>query len=313
MHFVTNCCKRSGVPQMTDFLTTRELAALLRVKERKIYDLVAAGALPVRRVTGKLLFPRDEIDTWLGAQSRHKGADRVADRAPLVHRGPPLVVAGSHDPLLEWALRESRSGIAAFLDGAVDGLNRAASGDCIVAGLHLPEDDGWNVAAVASGFGDKPWVLIEWAKRTRGLVIRPGLIKPPTSLTEARGLRFQARQPEAGSQLVLDRLLAREHLKRVDLRLVDGVERSETDLALAISAGRADVGLGIAASARQFNLGFVPLIEERFDLLIWRRAYFDPPMQKFLAFCRSEPFRQRAETMGGYDVKAFGAVHFNGG
>jgi hypothetical protein len=54
------------------------------------------------------------------------------------------------------------------------------------------------------------------------------------------------------------------------------------------------------------------LVEERFDLLIWRKAYFDPPMQKLLAFCGSEPFRQRAKAMGGYDVNNFGAVHFNG-
>jgi excisionase family DNA binding protein len=297
---------------MTDFLTTRELASLLRVKERKVYDLVATGVLPVRRVTGKLLFPRDEIDVWLGAQSPHGGANGVADGAPLVHGGPPLVFAGGHDPLLEWALRESRSGIAAFLDGAIDGLNRAAAGECIAAGLHIPEDDGWNVAAVARQFGDKPWVLVGWANRTRGLVMRPGLIKPPTCLKEARGLRFQARQPEAGSELVLDRLLTREGLKRADLHIVDGVERSEIDLALAIAAERADVGLGIAAAARQFNLEFVALVEERFDLLIWRKAYFDPPMQKFLAFCASEPFRRRAKAMGGYDVKGFGAVHYNG-
>jgi len=107
-------------------------------------------------------------------------------------------------------------------------------------------------------------------------------------------------------------LLARDRLKRADLHLVDSVERSETDLAQAIAADRADVGLGIAAAARQCNLEFVPLIEERFDLLVWRKAYFDPPMQKFLAFCGSEPFRQRAKAMGGYDVKGFGAVHFNG-
>jgi molybdate-binding protein len=153
---------------------------------------------------------------------------------------------------------------------------------------------------------------MEWTMRTRGLIFRPGLAKPPTSLKEARGLRFQARQPEAGSELVLDLLLARERLRRADLNFVEGAERSETDLAQAIAAGRADVGLGIAAAARQCNLEFVPLIEERFDLLIWRKAYFDPPMRKFLAFCASQRFRQRAQEMGGYDVKGFGAVHFNG-
>jgi len=293
---------------MTNFLTTRELAALLRVKERKVYDLVAAGTLPVRRVTGKLLFPRDEIDVWLGAQSQ----SAATENPPPIQREPPLVITGGHDPLLEWALRESRSGIAAFLDGAIDGLNRAAAGECVVAGLHIPEDDGWNVATVARLFGEKPWALVECFKRTRGLIVRAGLTKSPTHLKEARGLRFQARQPEAGSELVLDRLLARENLRRADLHFVEGAERSETDLAQAIAAGRADVGLGIAAAARACNLEFVPLIEERFDLLIWRKAYFDPPMQKLLAFCASERFRQRAQAMGGYDVKGFGAVHFNG-
>jgi excisionase family DNA binding protein len=53
-----------GKEQMVQFLTTRELAAMLRVKERKVYELAAKGALPVRRLTGKLLFPRDEIEEW---------------------------------------------------------------------------------------------------------------------------------------------------------------------------------------------------------------------------------------------------------
>jgi hypothetical protein len=35
-------------------------------------------------------------------------------------------------------------------------------------------------------------------------------------------------------------------------------------------------------------------------------------MQKFLGFCASSPFRRRAKAMGGYDVKGFGAAHYNG-
>ncbi|HUZ91777.1 MAG TPA: helix-turn-helix domain-containing protein, partial [Methylocella sp.] len=117
---------------MTQFLTTRELAAMLRVKERKVYELVSAGVLPVRRVTGKLLFPRVEIEEWIvtnGGITKSGRSERVS--ASVL----PAIIAGGHDPLLEWALRESRSGIAAFLDGALDGLQRAARDDCIAAGL----------------------------------------------------------------------------------------------------------------------------------------------------------------------------------
>lgn len=295
---------------MSDFLTTRELAALLRVKERKVYNLVATGSLPVRRVTGKLLFPRKEIETWLGGTAEpHK-----ADAAPATASDPsplPLILAGGHDPLLEWALRESRSGIAAFLDGALDGLDRAARGECVAVGLHVPDPHGWNVGAVEGRFCRDPWVLIEWARRVRGLIYRPDRTRPPKGLKDIRGLRFQARQPEAGSELVLDRLLSAEKMTRADLKLVDTIERTETDLAQAIATGRADVGLGIAAAARLHNLRFLPLLEERFDLLVWRKAYFDPPFQKLVAFCHAPLFEARAAELGGYDVSGFGTVHYN--
>jgi putative molybdopterin biosynthesis protein len=291
---------------MSEFLTTKELASLLRVRERKVYDLAAKGQLPVCRVTGKLLFPRAEIQALLGAA----GADGRA--AADAETSRPLVVAGSHDPLLEWALRESRSGIAAFLDGALDGIARARAGECLAAGLHIPEDDGWNVASVLEHFSHGPWVLLEWVRRWRGLVISRDVSRRPSCLREACGLRFQARQPEAGSELVLAQLLSRERMTRADLHFVDGVERSETDLALAIAKGRADIGLGIAAAARQYDLDFVPLIEERFDLLVWRKSYFDPPFQKFVAFCASDAFIKRVEALGGYDVSGLGTVRFNG-
>jgi excisionase family DNA binding protein len=296
---------------MAEFLTTRELAAMLRVKERKVYDMVAEGTLPVRRVTGKLLFPRNEIEDWIAANGDMVKPGQSLRPAPSVS---PAVITGGHDPLLEWALRESRSGIATFLDGAIDGLQRWTEKDYLAAGLHIPEQglDAWNVASVKEAFGDKPVVLIEWAKRTRGLMYRADLGRPIKSLKAIADLRFQSRQPEAGSELVLCELLKREKLGKTSLRTVDAVERSEMDLAMAIASGRADVGLGIEASARQLQLEFTPLIVERFDLLVWRRAYFEPAFQKLIRFCHSEAFARRADELGGYDVKDFGTVHFNG-
>lgn len=299
-----------GLTDMSDFLTTREIAALLRVKERKVYDLVAKGEIPVRRVTGKLLFARPEIEAWMAGQAAET-VPTVAAVAPAVVASRPAVCAGGHDPLLEWALRQSGSGIAAFLDGALDGLERAATGECIVAGLHIPEPDGWNVGHVAERFGHEPWVVIEWGRRKRGLVIRRGIGANPRNMKQARAYRFQSRQAAAGSEMVLTHLLEKEGLSRADLNLVAGVERSENDLAMAIATGRAEVGLGIEAAARQYGLDFVPLVEERFDLMVWRHAYFEPPMQRLLAFCHSEVFRSRASELGGYDVSGFGTVHYN--
>jgi excisionase family DNA binding protein len=132
---------------MSQFLTTRELAALLRVKERKVYELVAQGALPVRRVTGKLLFPRTEIEEWIATNGGGAKPGR-GEREPAPNL--PLVIAGGHDPLLEWALRESRSGIAALLDGALDGLRCGAAEGCVAAGLHVVEETDGTSRRLAS-------------------------------------------------------------------------------------------------------------------------------------------------------------------
>jgi len=295
---------------MAEFYTTRELAALLRVKERKVYDLAAAGEIPVRRVTGKLLFPRAEIGRWLDANA--PAAPPAAEPPAAAAAERPLIAVGGHDPLLEWALRESGSGIACFLDGAIDGLRRAEADQCILAGLHIPEEGGWNVATAKAKFGQKPWALIEWARRRRGLILRPGLLRRPQNFRDVRGLKFQARQAESGSEMVLDRLLAAERMTRADLHIVPAVERSEMDLAMSLAQGGADVGLGIEAAARQFQLDFAPLVEERFDLLVWRKAYFDPPLQKLFALCRTERFFARAQALGGYDVSGLGVVRMNG-
>lgn len=295
----------------SEYFTTRELAALLRVKERKVYDLVAEKALPVRRVTGKLLFPRKEIEAWISASAARTPA--AAAPAPTL-QGVPPVMAGGHDPLLEWALKESKSGIAALLDGALDGMSRFETRGCLAAGLHIPSArlSEWNVGAVTEAFGLEAVVLIEWAKRTRGLMYRPSEKRAIRTLADIGPMRFQSRQPEAGSELVLAALLEREGMENSSLNRVEAVERSETDLAMAIAAGRADIGLGIEAAARQLQLEFTPMVVERFDLLVWRKTYFDPPFQKLVHFCRSEAFRKRAEAFGGYDCSQFGAVHFNG-
>ena len=98
--------------------TTAEAAAYLRLKERKIYEMVAEGTVPCTKVTGRWLFPKAELDQWLAAS--------VARPAGMARPEPAPIVAGSHDPLLEWALRESGSGLATLAVGSEAGL-RASS------------------------------------------------------------------------------------------------------------------------------------------------------------------------------------------
>jgi len=295
------------VSETPEYLTVRELAELLRVKERKVYALASSGEVPCSRATGKLIFPRAGVEAWL---ARHSSAGM----APVVGAAAPVVCAGSHDPLLDWALRESRSGIATFFDGSLDGLERLRQAHAIACGLHLyePERDDWNRGHLEAAMPGAPLVLLEWAWRERGLIVPADNPEGIAGLADLAGLRFMPRQPEAGSQVLFETLVARQSPPLRDLTSASPPARSEADVAAAVAEGTVDAGFGLAALAHQFRLGFVPLLRERFDLAMPRKVYFDPPMQSFLAFCRTPAFAEKARALGGYDISGFGRVRYNG-
>ncbi|MEO8755081.1 MAG: helix-turn-helix transcriptional regulator [Casimicrobiaceae bacterium] len=287
-------------------MDTREVAAYLRLKERRVYDLVRKNALPHIRATGKLLFPRVQIDEWLASKS---GAP------PESATAAPPIVAGSHDPLLEWAVRDSRCGLAVLACGSSAGLERLALGQATVAAMHwLDRATGeYNVPLARERMGAGDFVVVEWAKRAQGLLLQSGnplRIKRLADLVKAKA-RVVPRQPESGSHHLFLHLLEHANLDPGKLRWLAHPYLAETDLAAAICDGQADAGVAIEAAARAQGLDFIPLAVERLDLVLRRRDYFEPSAQALLAFARTAAFVQHAATMGGYDVSASGRVVFN--
>ena len=140
--------------------------------------------------------------------------------------------------------------------------------------------------------------------------MRPGLEGDIRAIADLSGHTFAARQKEAGAQRLFDHLAAKANLEPASLDATV-TARSETDAALAILDGTADATFGLQSLAEQYRLGFVPLVEERFDMLVDRHSWFEPPMQSLIAFSRTEVFRQHAAAFPGYDVSGLGTVHFN--
>lgn len=288
------------------YLTTSEVAEYLRLGERKVYDLVRQGVLPSVKVTGKLLFPRQAIDLWL---MNHLEGDQQASQ-PV-----PLVLAGSHDPLLDWSAREAMTDLASLCQGSGDGARRLLIGEAMLAGLHVidPASSHYNVPHQLGLGGMRDLVILHWAWRRQGLLLRPESAATITSLADL--VRRQAlvvqRQAAAGAYTLFQWLLERDGLDSQDLRLSADIALSEDDLALTVREGKADAGLAIEAVARRHGLVFIPLHEERFDLAMRRRSYFEPAVQRLMAFVRTQRFQERAVSMGGYDVSAIGQVLYN--
>src|SRR5215510_355138 len=91
------CSFRCRSMQVPELLTTEEAAAYLRLSERKLYELVGKNEVPCTKVTGKWLFPKAALSRWLAAGMMEPGV--------VTFMTAPPIVGGSHDPLLEWALR----------------------------------------------------------------------------------------------------------------------------------------------------------------------------------------------------------------
>lgn len=291
-----------------EILTTAELAIYLRLKERAVYELVRTKRIPCARIGGKWLFPRGLIDAWI---KRHTQADDAA----TPHASPPPILAGSHDPLLDWALVRSRSGLASLGGGSLDGLDALRERRAVAAALHIvdPDTGAFNVPALQSALPDQDIVAFGWAWRQQGLLVAKGNPKKLRTLGDLRRRRVTTilRQPAAGSHVLFMHLLAEAGVRLAELDAQAVLAFNETEIAAAVREGRADAGFGVAASAGQLGIDFVPLYRERFDIACRRRDFFEPALQRLLAFARTPACAKHAERLGGYDLSCLGEVTLN--
>lgn len=288
-------------------LTTAEAADYLRIKERKLYELVAEQAIPCTKVTGKWLFPRADLDRWLLAgMARPHG---------VIPAEPPPIVGGSHDPLLQWALAESRAGLAILPEGSEAGYRRFLRGEVAAVAIHFHDlDDPYadaNVAVVEKEPTLYDAVLIHFCARDQGLLVARnnplGLVSLPDAVT--RHARVAVRPAGAGAQQLLVSLLRREGLREESLGTTL-LAPTGPDIAQAIRSGHADCGIATRAVAIAAGVDFVPLLTERFDLLMRQRDSYRPALQTLLQLLEKPTFAERAAELGGLDVSQAGLVRW---
>jgi putative molybdopterin biosynthesis protein len=290
-----------------ELLTTAEAADYLRLKERKLYELVAERMVPCTKVTGKWLFPRADLDRWLLAgMARPHG---------VVPADPPPIVGGSHDPLLQWALTESRAGLAIMPEGSEAGYQRFLAGQVIAAAIHFHDLDDADLDANPAVVSREPTlydtVLIGFARREQGLLVAPGNPLQLRDLKDAssKGARVVMRPEGAGAQQLLLALLGRQGLSPGDLS-TPYLAATGPDIAQAIRAGHGDCGIATRAVATAAGLDFIPLADERFDLLMRQRDYFRPALQTFLRLLSHRTFAEKAKEFGGFDVSEAATIRW---
>jgi molybdate-binding protein/DNA-binding XRE family transcriptional regulator len=252
-----------------------------------------------------------------GIASRRRGPQAQLRVQPL--RAPDAlrenVLAAGCDPALSLLAarlsdRAPQARLCWLQAGSLAALQMLAGGHVHLAGTHLRDGETgeFNLPAVRALFPGRSMLVVGLARWEQGLAVARG---NPRGLRRGddlarRGVRIVNREPGAGARALLDDLLRRAG---VSAREVEGYGRlvaGHLEVAQAVASGGADAGVSTRAAAEAYGLSFVPLAEERFDLVLPRESAEDPRIARLLATLRSLPLRRELGALPGYSASRAG-------
>jgi putative molybdopterin biosynthesis protein len=232
-----------------------------------------------------------------------------------------LVFIGSHDNILDVLaniLHTKKPAI--FLSsahvGSLGGIMAIKRGEAHLAGTHLldEETDEYNISFIQKYLDGVPLQLINLAYREQGLLVPKGNPKKITGVADLtrQDILFINRQRGAGTRLLTDM-----HLKKlkIDTSQVPGYDKEEythMNVASAVVSNNADTGLAIRAAAVALDLDFIPVAQERYDIILPKEHADNPMVMAFLQTIReNKEFHQTVESLGGYDLRDCGTVMYD--
>ncbi|NIM92285.1 MAG: molybdopterin biosynthesis protein [Anaerolineales bacterium] len=251
-----------------------------------------------------------------GAQGIHAGEEVEVD----LYRDPEeirktILVLGSHDLTLDLiaqhlALRGAR--LASANLGSLGGLFALQRKEAHLAGSHLldPESGEYNLRYVEEYLSDLSLIILALVNREQGLILQSGNPNGIQKLEDLshKPLSFVNRQRGSGTRLLLDYHLERLGIPTDEVQGYDQEEYTHLAVSAAVASGRADCGLGIRAAAAALNLDFIPLFNERYDLIIPLEHYTSPKLVPLLEVLEDPIFRSTVDSRPGYDASVMGKI-----
>lgn len=228
-----------------------------------------------------------------------------------------LVVIGSHDPLLDelanmMHLEDPRVYMSSSHVGSMGGIMAIRRGEAHAAGCHLldTETGEYNLSFIRKYFPKGGVRLLSCVGRQQGLMLQKG---NPLNIGEfkdiaGKDVRYVNRQKGSGTRILADYLCKKEGIAPEKIYGYEREELTHTSVAAQIASGSADAGMGIYSAAKLYDLDFLPVCVEEYDLLIPDHAWDSPMVRQLIATLKSRAFREKMEAMGGYTLDRPGEI-----
>ena len=300
-------------------LSTQEVADILHVSKSTIYDLIRRGEIHSYKIGRKVRFTQDDVDAYI-ARSRHEHSTRAVKNAEVsssiysVKDDTDSFIISGQDVVLDLLANHlQQEGIntqRAYLSG-FEGLLSLYEGKVAAAACHLYDGEGFNSSYVRCLMPGIPAVLINLSYRRLGFYVKAGNPRNITGWEDLsrEDISILNRRPGSGARIVLDIQLKKMGLDSKKIKGYDSIMKSHLTMAAAVAEGMADFAVGTERVSKQMDgIEFIPLLEERVDLVLRREALEDRAVKALLAVLDSKEFRREAGRFSGNDYRDMGKI-----
>lgn len=298
--------------------TIEEVAQLLKVSKLTIYDLVKKGEMPVFRVGRQMRVDRGDLQAYI--QKRKTGS---ASALPLATVATPtknhskIIISGQDlvlDILAKYIEKRQSTKVLRSHEGSFNGVMALYHGDCDIASLHMFDGDtgDYNTPYVKRIFVSHAYVLINVVSRRAGFYVQKG--NPLQIRTfedfQTKSFRFINREKGSGARTLLDEQLRILNIAPSSIEGYLHEEMSHLDVASAVANGHADVGIGSEKIAKLIHVDFIPVVKERFDIVLLKTPENRPLMEAVKEILNALDFQSEVAALGDYDVSQMGQVMY---
>ena len=300
-------------------LSTQEVAEILHVSKSTIYELIRRGEIHSYKVGRRVRFTQDDVDAYI-ARSRHENSTqpirRIDTHSTLLvpeEHAPDLILSGQDvvlDIIANYLQQEGICSGRTYLSG-FEGLLALYQDKVDMAACHLFDGETYNVGFVQKLMPGIPAILLNISYRMQGFYVQKGNPKGIKGWEDLgrTDISILNRRVGSSSRILLDLQMKRLGVAAEALKGYERIMRSHLTVAAAIADGEADLAIGTERVSRQIDgIDFIPLMEERFDLVFKKSELEREPVQKLIELLQQPAFRRELAGFSGNDYRDLGRI-----